>query len=36
MECRNALLEAEGDMAKALQVLKESGLVKAGKKAGRS
>ena len=36
MECRNALVEAEGDMAKALQVLKESGLVKAGKKAGRT
>ncbi|MFC2065491.1 elongation factor Ts [Chloroflexota bacterium] len=36
MECRNALLEAEGDMAKALQVLKERGLIQAEKKAGRA
>ena len=35
MECRNALLEMEGDMAKALQVLKEKGLLKAEKKADR-
>ena len=36
MECRNALLEAEGDMDKALQILKEKGLLKAKKKAGRA
>ena len=35
MECRNALHEVEGDMAKALQVLKEKGLLKAEKKADR-
>ena len=36
MECRNALLEAKGDMDKALQILKEKGLLKAEKKAGRA
>jgi len=36
MECRNALLEAEGDIDKALQILKEKGLLKAEKKAGRA
>ena len=36
MECRNALLEVEGDMAKALQILKEKGLLKAEKKAERA
>ena len=35
MECRNALLEAKGDMGKALQLLKERGLLKAEKKASR-
>jgi elongation factor Ts len=35
MECRNALLEVEGDMTKALQILKEKGLLKAEKKADR-
>jgi len=35
MECRNVLLEVEGDMEKALQVLKEKGLLKAEKKAER-
>jgi len=35
MECRNALFEAEGDVERALQVLKESGLLKAEKKADR-
>jgi elongation factor Ts len=35
MECRNALLEVEGNMEKALQVLKEKGLLKAEKKADR-
>jgi len=36
MECRNALLEAEGDMEKALQILKERSLFKAEKKKQRS
>ena len=35
MECRNALLEAGGDKDKALQILKEKGLLKAKKKAER-
>lgn len=35
MECRNALLEAKGDIEKALQLLKERGLLKAEKKADR-
>jgi len=36
MECRNTLLEVEGDMEKALQILKEKGLLKAEKKAERA
>ena len=36
MECRNALLEVRGDMEKALQILKEKGLLKAAKKAERA
>ena len=36
MECRNALLETDGDMEKALNTLKERGLLKAAKKAGRA
>ena len=36
MECRNALIEAQGDMGKALQILKERGLLKAEKKAQRA
>jgi len=36
MECRNALLEAEGDMEKALQILKQQSLLQAKKKAKRS
>ncbi len=36
MACRNALVEAEGDMAKALQVLKERSLFQVQKKANRS
>jgi elongation factor Ts len=36
MECRNALIEAEGDLEKALQVLKEKGLLKAEKKGDRA
>ena len=33
MDCRNALLESKGDIAKALETLKEKGLTKAKKKA---
>jgi len=36
MECRNALLEVEGDVEKALQILKERSLVKVQKKVERS
>jgi len=36
MDCRNALLEAGGDMEKALQSLKEKGVLKAAKKAERA
>jgi elongation factor Ts len=35
MECRNALIEAEGDMEKALEELKQKGCLKAAKKAER-
>jgi len=35
MECRNALLEVEGDIEKALQILRERGLLKAEEKADR-
>lgn len=35
MECRNALLEVKGDVEKALQILKERGLLKAQKRADR-
>jgi elongation factor Ts len=36
MTCRNALLEAEGDTERALQILKEKGILKAQKKAERA
>lgn len=36
MDCRSSLLGAEGDMAKAIQLLKEQGLLKAQKKADRA
>ena len=36
MACRNALLEAEGDTERALQILKEEGILKAQKKTERS
>ena len=36
MDCRSALLGTEGDMEKALDVLKEKGLLKAQKKAERT
>jgi elongation factor Ts len=35
MECRNALIEAEGNIDKALQCLKEKGLLKAKRKIER-
>lgn len=35
MECRNALLEAEGDMAKASQILKQRSVFKVERKRGR-
>ncbi len=36
MACRNALLDAEGDIEKALRILKERSLFQAQKKANRS
>jgi len=36
MDCKKALQEAEGDMEKALRILREKGLAGAKKKAGRS
>ena len=36
IDCRNALLEAQGDMEKAVQLLKQQSLFKAEKKATRS
>jgi len=36
MDCRKALLEAQGDMEKALQILKQKSLIQAQKKAKRS
>lgn len=36
MECRNALLEAEGNLDRALAILKEKGLAKAKNKADRA
>ncbi len=36
MSCRNALIEASGDMEKAQQILKEQGILKAQKKLERS
>jgi elongation factor Ts len=36
MDCKNALLEAEGDIEKALELLKQKGCLLAQKKAGRS
>lgn len=35
MECKKALTETDGDMEKAIDVLREKGLAKAAKKAGR-
>ena len=36
MDCRNALLGTEGNLEKALEILKEKGLLKAKKKTGRT
>jgi elongation factor Ts len=36
MDCRSVLLECEGNIDKALEILKEKGLLKAQKKAGRA
>ena len=36
MDCRNALLKAEGDLEKALELLKQKGFVQAQKKAKRT
>jgi len=36
MDCRNALLEAEGDAEKALEILKQKGYLKAQEKAERA
>lgn len=35
MECKKALTQAEGDFAKAIEILREQGLATASKKAGR-
>ena len=35
MDCKKALTEADGDMDKAIELLREKGLAKAAKKAGR-
>ncbi len=35
MDCKKALVETDGDMDKAVDVLREKGLSKAAKKAGR-
>ena len=36
MDCRGALIETDGDVEKAQQLLKEKGLAKAAKKSGRA
>ena len=36
MDCKNVLVEADGDLEKATQLLRERGIVKAGKRAGRT
>jgi elongation factor Ts len=35
MDCKNALVEADGNMERAVELLREKGLAKAAKKAGR-
>jgi len=36
MDCKNALIETDGNMEKAVELLREKGLAKAAKKAGRA
>ena len=36
MDCKKALVEAEGDMSKAVDILRKSGMAKAEKKSGRA
>jgi elongation factor Ts len=36
MDCKNALEEADGDLEKAFTILREKGIAKAGKRAGRA
>jgi elongation factor Ts len=36
MDCKNALVEAESDLQKAFTILREKGIAKAGKRAGRA
>ncbi|HEV3075143.1 MAG TPA: elongation factor Ts, partial [Thermoanaerobaculia bacterium] len=36
MDCKQALEEAEGDLQKAYTILREKGIAKAGKRAGRA
>ncbi len=36
MDCKNALVEAEGDFDKAIEILRKRGAAKAAKKAGRT
>jgi len=36
MDCRSVLLQTEGDIDKALEILREKGMLKARKKAGRA
>ena len=36
MDCKNALEEADGDVAKAFTILREKGIAKASKRAGRT
>lgn len=35
LDCRNALIESEGDLDNAIEILRKKGIVKAAKKAGR-
>ena len=35
MDCKKALIETDGDMDKAIDYLREKGIAKAAKKAGR-
>ena len=36
MDCKNALSEASGDLEKAIDILRKTGMAKARKKSGRS